>query len=99
MSSQIIREFTVAELKELDFPWCVVADEAYESSRWMEFHEAIILMEDDGYHYAINYQQGLTEYQETDYDDMFFDNPVQAVRVEQVPVTVLQWKPVAEETN
>jgi len=100
MSKQIIREFTIAELKELDFPWSddVVSDEAYESGRWMEYREAILLA-DDGYHYAINYQQGLTEYQETDYDDMFFDHPVQAVRVEQVAVTVLQWKPILEETN
>lgn len=100
--TSITRKIPVTELKAQDFPWNEefaeeVSDEAYDSGRWMEYREAVVKMADDGFHYSVNYQQGLTEYQDTSYEERWFSDPVVFTRVEQVPVTVLQWKPVLAE--
>lgn len=99
--SRIVRKFPVAELKELDFPrnpeFCEeISDEPYDSGRWTECRELVVKMADDGRYYAVQHQVGLTEYQDLSYEDRWFEDPVEFVRVEQVPVTVLQWKPVIE---
>lgn len=96
----IVRKFSVKELKELDFPWGPefeeISDEAYSSGRWTEYREMVVKMTDDGFFYAVQHQEGLTEYQDLDYADRWFSDPVEFVRVEQVPVTVLKWKPVEQ---
>ena len=99
--SKIVRKFSVAELKELDFPWNSqfaeeISDEAYDSGRWTEYRELIVKMVDDGLYYAVQHEEGLTEYQDLDYADRWFSDPVEFVRVEQVPVTVMKWKPVEQ---
>jgi hypothetical protein len=99
--SQIKRYIPVSELKEQDFPWNSefaeeVSNEVVDSGRWMAYHELVVKMADDGLHYMVQYQTGLTEHQDTSYEDRWFEDPVEFVRVEQVPVTVLQWKPVEQ---
>lgn len=95
------RYFSVAQLRDLDFPlndeFCEeIYDAPYGSGRWTEYREMIVKLVDDGFYYAVQHQQGLTEYQDLGYADQWFDDPVEFVRVEQVPVTVMQWKPVEE---
>lgn len=101
--SRIVRTFAIAELRKLDFPWnsefCEeISDEAYESGRWTEYREMVVQLVDDRFYYAVQHQRGLTEYQDLSYEDRWFSDPVEFVRVEQVPVTVLQWKPVDTST-
>lgn len=99
--SKIVRTFTIAELREQDFPWNSdfaeeITEIHHDSDRWMENYSLIVKMADDGFHYSVDRTRGLTEYQETSYEDTFYDDPVEFVRVEQVPVTVLQWKTVED---
>jgi len=99
--AKIVRTFPVKQLKELDFPWndefCEqISDEAYDSGRWTEYREMVVKMADDGFYYAVQHEEGLTEYQDTSFEDRWFEDPVEFVRVEQVPVTVMKWKPVEQ---
>lgn len=90
------RFFEIEQLDVLGFPWCaeVVYNEQVDSGRWVSIHEAILHDTTDDTYWKIQYQQGLTEYQELSYKDMFFNDPVQATQVELAKVTVDMWLPV-----
>lgn len=95
------RIFTRLELDDWDLPdaWAddspeILHREQVDSRRWVSVHELIFRAPDDGKTYQVHYEQGLTESQD-DTDPWNGDLRVKGVEVEQVPVTVMQWKPVA----
>jgi hypothetical protein len=67
----------------------LIEDEFVGTSRWTNNHR-MILKHDDKY-YAVDYQQGATEYQDVDmFDDR--DGTVEATEVEPVEVTTTVYK-------
>lgn len=95
------RTFTLDQLDEIGVPFELDEDgcatelhtRQVDTRRWVSVHELIFRAPDDGKAYRVRYQQPLTEHQEC--DRWFGDAEITATEVEQVPVTVMQWKPVA----
>lgn len=88
------RLFTVDELKELDVPHDMVAEEIRDQSRWETFHTGVFLEPSSGKHYEIDWAEGSTEYQENDY--WGGEDTVLATEVELREVTIKKWVPVNE---
>lgn len=87
------RYFSIAELREMDFPYTAISEEQTDSGRWTAYYTGILQLPDDTT-WAIEYQMGLTENQELDHSDLFFTDPVEAVKVELKQVMVQKWLPV-----
>ncbi|SOD80059.1 hypothetical protein SAMN06272781_6847 [Streptomyces sp. 1222.2] len=94
-----IRHFTPEQLEEIGVPYETDCDGTAEelarttvsSGRWNKTVRLVFRHPVDGIAYAVRYQQGLTEQQDC---DLWPDDLVKAVEVEQRPVVVQQWKPV-----
>jgi hypothetical protein len=86
------RIFTPDQLEEFDVPYTNLHDEQVDSRRWADTRSCVFRAPDDGKTYEVTYQVPATEHQEC---DTWFDaDEITATEVEQVPVTVMQWKPV-----
>lgn len=94
-----IRHFTPEQLEEIGVPYetdCTgtaeeLARTTVNSGRWNKTVRLVFRHPVDGIVYAVRYQEGLTEQQDC---DLWPDDLVKAVEVEQRPVVVQQWKPV-----
>ncbi|GGM07010.1 hypothetical protein GCM10010099_23760 [Streptomyces cinereus] len=86
------RHFTPEQLEEFDVPYTNLHDEQIDSRRWAEVRSCVFRAPDDGKAYEVTYQVPATEHQEC--DTWFDQEQIEAVEVEQQPVTVMQWKPV-----
>lgn len=69
--------------------------EQIDTRRWVGVHELVFRAPDDGKAYRVTYEEGLTEVQDGT-DPWNYEDEVKAVEVEQVPVTVMRWKPVKD---
>lgn len=94
------RTFTRDELELIGVPYelggtsCAeeLSDEYAGAGRWTEIRRLVFRAPDDGKAYMVRYHQPLTERQEC---DVWQDRQeIEAVEVEQQPVTVMQWQPV-----
>lgn len=98
--ASINRTFTLDQLNEWGLPDHKDVTVSIETEdvgrRWMDVCTVIFKAPDDGYHYALSFDVGKTEYQEQswDYD---FEDTVDLARVELRKVTVEQWLPVDAE--
>ena len=84
------KHFTSKEMRELVFEGEVEREEG-DNGRWSRHNKSIVLA-DDGKHYAINWEEGLTEMQ----DDEFYESDcpeVEKVTYEKT-ITVTEWKSV-----
>ena len=98
----ITRIFTPEQLEEIGVPFELDCDGTAEelacdtvaSGRWNKTVRLVFRAPDDGKAYMVRYQRGLTEHQ--DCDLWFGDSEIKATEVEQVPVTVMRWKPVQQ---
>lgn len=99
------RTFTSDELEEFGVPFDCGAFEGsaeelhvelWDTTRWAHVYEFVFRAPDDGKAYRVYYWRGATEMQ--DQDLWNWDDQIKAVEVEQVPMTVLEWKPVKEES-
>ncbi|MEU0952829.1 hypothetical protein ABZ353_10875 [Streptomyces niveus] len=97
------RTFTVDQLAELGVPWeCgtwvgsaeELHNELYDTTRWAHVYEFVFRHPDDGKAYRVFYWCGATEHQDQDLWD--WAHEVRAAEVEEVQVTVSEWKPVKE---
>lgn len=70
--------------------------ELYDTTRWTEVYEFIFRAPDDGKAYRVYYDVGATEMQD-DTDLWDYENKIQAVEVEAVPVMTIDWQPVMRE--
>lgn len=69
--------------------------EQIDTRRWVSLHELVFRAPDDGKAWRVSFERGLTEHQ--DYTDPWAGRTVvEAVEVEQVPVTVQHWQPIKE---
>jgi len=98
--ASINRTFILDQLREWDLPWddeIVVSRETEDvGRRWMDVCTIVFKAPDDGYHYALSFDVGKTEYQEQSWDEDFGDT-VDLARVELKQITVEQWVPVEAE--
>jgi hypothetical protein len=88
-----IRHFTREQLEEFDVPYTNLHDEQVDSRRWADTRSCVFRAPDDGKAYRVSYQVPATEHQEC--DTWFDQDEIKAFEVEQRPVTVMQWMPVA----
>ena len=78
---------------ELELPWddnIIRRNEIIDTSRWSTIYE--LVFEHEGKHYLTTYSVGATESQ--DERPWEYENEVECVEVELVPVTVKKWIPV-----
>lgn len=87
-----VRTFTTDELKELDVPYETVHDEVV--GYWRHGTHNVGIFEADGKHWKVHYldSPGADE----SCDPWNYAKTVDAVEVEQVPVTSLAWREVPE---
>jgi hypothetical protein len=95
------RTFTIDELEDLDVRWDNVLKEGHGARRWSENFDVVFLA-DDGKHYLVTVEEGLTEYQdycgEERYPDRDYEtNTVVCPEVElyMEQVLVSKWRKVA----
>ncbi len=95
------RTFTIDELEELEVMWDNVLKEGHGARRWSESFDVVFLA-DDGKHYLVTVEEGLTEnqdyygeerYPDRDYETKTVECPEVELYTEQVPVT--KWRKVA----
>lgn len=91
----ITRKFTVEELEETyDLPYGAVYEDTVDKRRWYSVMELVFLADDDK-HYMVDYMDPATEMQEgQERWDEDSKGLVEAILVEPVEVTTIQWKAV-----
>lgn len=110
--AKVYREFSISDLREWDFPCLdrenernfpyVVSDEVVDSGRWTEYRDVILYdYHGDGHFYLIEYETGLTEYQEMSFEDRFCSDPVKGLKVYPVEriITKIDWLPLEIEDS
>jgi len=99
-----MRTFTVDELEEMEVSYVNEIKESVYSGRWTE-HFRIVFRADDDKLYLVDYDEGLTEYQELygedhypearrDGDDYVVDCPEVTLYEEMIPVT--KWRKISD---
>lgn len=72
-------------------PWTRVTEIAHEARRWMQGH-SLILRDEDGAHWALTYDLGLTEEQPHEMPWRNGVDPIQMTRVYPHEVTRIDWR-------
>lgn len=87
------RAFTRDQMDEWDVPYSAVYTEAVDKHRWVNICDAVFKAPDDGKHYLVSYQEGLTERQDG-IDYWFDEDRIEGVEVSLRSVTTEEWMAV-----
>lgn len=66
LPADLAREILYSGVGQTYEGWTFVADTHVDKTRWTEYRRIVVRRDSDGQHYAADYQQGLTENQDTE---------------------------------